>query len=159
MDGLAGPARPSMGRLDADYADWRIGAASTRAQLWVDRNFALDYTLKSLEKILDGVPRDAARQARIVLKSAAYDLLGRMIALIKAAPILPSPSARQRLDADLRTCADLLINEVRAAMVETAGELRGTLPPDSASVLDREIARWLESDGWHLINAAEACGT
>lgn len=53
--------RPSMGRRDARFADWCIGVCSQWAQLWVDRNFALDYTLKSLEKILDG---DARRQVR-----------------------------------------------------------------------------------------------
>ncbi|GAU71126.1 Clp family protein [Streptomyces sp. NBRC 110611] len=59
--GLAGPVRPSMGRQDAEFADWRIGVCSQWAQLWVDRNFALDYTLKPLEI------RAAARVARRLL--------------------------------------------------------------------------------------------
>jgi hypothetical protein len=53
---FGGAVRPSMGRVDARFADWRIGVASHWAQLWVDRNFALDYTLKSLEKVLEGPP-------------------------------------------------------------------------------------------------------
>jgi hypothetical protein len=59
--GLTGAARPAMGRLDAAFADWRIGRFSHHAQLWVDRNFTLDYTLKSLEKLLGGQSRHAAR--------------------------------------------------------------------------------------------------
>lgn len=69
--GLTGIPRPSMGRLDAEFADWRIGRFSLHAQLWVDRHFALDYTLKSLEKVLDGRPRHAMRAARVVMKDAA----------------------------------------------------------------------------------------
>jgi hypothetical protein len=74
--GLAGEVRPSMGRQDAEFADWRIGVCSHWAQLWIDRHFALDYTLKSLEKILDGDPRHQVRGARVVLKDAAYTVLG-----------------------------------------------------------------------------------
>ena len=84
--GLAGMVRPSMGRVDARFADWRIGVASHWAQMWVDRNFALDYTLKSLEKVLDGPPWHAVRQARVVLKDTAYTVLGEMIAAIEAQP-------------------------------------------------------------------------
>ncbi len=71
--GLAGAVRPSMGRVDARFADWRIGVASHWAQLWVDRNFALDYSLKSLEKVLDGPPRRIVRQARMVHRSRGDD--------------------------------------------------------------------------------------
>ncbi|MGH3923443.1 MAG: radical SAM protein, partial [Pseudonocardiaceae bacterium] len=46
--GLTGRADPSMGRVEARYADWRIGILARWSQRWIDRNFALDYTLKSL---------------------------------------------------------------------------------------------------------------
>src|SRR5260370_17124075 len=85
--GLAGAVRPSMGRVDARFADWRIGVASHWAQLWVDRNFALDYSLKSLEKVLDGPPRRIVRQARMVLKDAAYTLLGGLITPLEPQPL------------------------------------------------------------------------
>lgn len=78
--GLAGEPQPAMGRVGARFADWRIGVASEWAQRWVDRNFALDYMLKSLEKILDGSSRRAVRGARVVLKDASYTVLGGMIA-------------------------------------------------------------------------------
>lgn len=157
--GLAGDSRPAMGRLDAQYADWRIGIASERAQLWVDRNFALDYTLKSLEKILDGVPREAMRETRLVLKAAAFELLGQMITRIKAAPARPTAQARELLAGQIAACADLLITDLRGAVVQAADEVRAVLPTDARMVLDEEIRRWLEVQGWALINAAEACGT
>lgn len=52
--GLTGKPDPAMGRMDARYADWRIGVLARWGQLWIDRNFALDYTLKSLERVIDG---------------------------------------------------------------------------------------------------------
>ncbi|WP_301125980.1 B12-binding domain-containing radical SAM protein [Streptomyces cacaoi] len=89
--GLARQARPSMGRQDAEFADWRIGVCSKWAQLWVDRNFALDYTLKSLEKILDREPRYRVRTARVVLKDAAFTVLGAMIAAAENEPATRLP--------------------------------------------------------------------
>jgi hypothetical protein len=80
--GLAGHADPTMGRVEARFADWRIGACSRRAQMWVDRHFPLDYTLKSLEKILDGVPRRRVRDARVVIKDGAFRVLAGMLDLI-----------------------------------------------------------------------------
>jgi len=61
-----------MGRLDADFADWRIGRFAHHVQLWIDRHFALDYTLKSLEKFLDGHTRHSVRAARVVFKDGEY---------------------------------------------------------------------------------------
>lgn len=84
--GLAGQARPSMGRIDARFADWRIGACSHVVQLWVDRTVALDYTLKSLEKILDGDPREHVHAARVVIRDAAFTVLERMCGLLAACP-------------------------------------------------------------------------
>ncbi|GAA3755979.1 hypothetical protein [Salinactinospora qingdaonensis] len=77
--GLSGHPRPSLGRIDADFADWRIGICSQLAQLWIDRNFALDYTLKSIEKILEGEARHQVRHTRSLLKDAAFALLGAML--------------------------------------------------------------------------------
>lgn len=84
--GLTGGIRSAMGRQDARFADPCIGVCSRWAQLWVDRNFALDYTLKSLEKILDGEPRAAIRRARRVVKDAAYTVFGHMIRTIDDTP-------------------------------------------------------------------------
>jgi hypothetical protein len=114
--GLAGEIRPSMGRVDARCADWRIGVASRWAQLWVDRNFALDYTLKSLEKILDGQPRHAVRQARVVLKDAAYTVLGEMVSAIDAQSPRSAASASSRLSARIGALLDMQIDLLHARM-------------------------------------------
>jgi radical SAM superfamily enzyme YgiQ (UPF0313 family) len=157
--GLAGTIRPSMGRVDARFADWRIGVASRWAQLWVDRNFALDYTLKSLEKVLDGQPRHAARQARVVLKDAAYTVLGEMIAAIESEPRDPAADAGNRLTTRITAALDMQLGLLHARMEDTVREVAVSLPADHVGMLYREYERWQSADGWRLINAADPCGT
>jgi hypothetical protein len=155
--GLAKEARPSMGRVDADFRDWRIGRASAHAQLWVDRNFALDYTLKSIEKVIDGVPRRSTHQVRVAIRESAFRVLTSMIEAIRAyRATLPDVGAldidlvevlnaeRQRLEAQLRPL-------ISTALVD--------LPTTLAESLRREGARWTASREWALINASDPCGT
>jgi hypothetical protein len=155
--GLAGAARPSMGRVDARFSNWRIGVLSEHAQLWVDRNFALDYTLKSLEKILDGPPRTAVRAARVVIKNAAFQLLDDMVRLAAAHrfPHLDSDELAELLSHRMdRRHADL-----RDAMTDALGTVAETLPQQKARLLQAEYRRWVEQDRWSPINAADPCGT
>ncbi|GAA2720274.1 hypothetical protein GCM10010315_40240 [Streptomyces luteosporeus] len=157
--GLAGEVRPAMGRQDAEFADWRIGEASEWAQLWVDRNFALDYTLKSLEKVLDGAPRHTVREARVVLKDASFTVLGLMIQVIDRSPLHRSPVARTALRGALRAELDAQHAVLRARMGVVAEQVARCLPVDHAKTLEREYRRWEESREWRLINAADPCGT
>ncbi len=154
--GLAGPERPSMGRVDADFADWRIGVCSDAAQRWIDRNFALDYTLKSLEKLLDGPPRTRVRQARTVLKDAAHHLLGRMLDLLAA----HHPDGRDAaLATQIHAAMDEELDGLDDRLHRTVDDLARALPPASADLLRVEHRRWVQRDGWGLINAADPCGT
>ncbi|MEU8001520.1 radical SAM protein [Catellatospora sp. NPDC049111] len=154
--GLAGAMRPSMGRVDADFADWRIGRASHHAQLWVDRNFALDYTFKSLTKILDGDAYHAVRSARVVIKTAAFDLLGRMLDLIGQFP--PEHPDEAGLDARLRAAMDSAIADMAEVMDKTVAETGPRLPASARQLMVDEHSRWRAASGWQLINAAESCG-
>ncbi|SFC16612.1 B12-binding domain-containing radical SAM protein [Streptomyces aidingensis] len=157
--GLAGAPRPSMGRVDARFADWRIGVASTWAQRWVDRNFALDYTLKSLEKVLDGTPRQAVRQARVVLKDAAYTVLGEMIRAVEDQAPGPGTGGEAALSGWIGTLLEAEIDRLRQRMDDTVTEVAGVLGPEHARMLRREHGRWTSTSGWELINAADPCGT
>jgi hypothetical protein len=156
--GLAGAPRPAMGRVDARFADWRIGRSSHHAQLWIDRNFALDYTLKSLEKILDGQPRHIVRGARGVLKDAAYALLGHMLDLIDRYP-LTDDERPDEFDAGLLAVMDVEIRRLQDRMASTVQEVAPGLPADAAWLLVAEHRRWESATGWRLINAADPCGT
>jgi hypothetical protein len=158
--GLAGSIRPSMGRVDADFADWRIGACSRFAQLWIDRSFALDYTAKSLEKILDGIPRSLLHQARVTIRHAAYTVLTRMLCLVEG---YEESSGAGEAPGHFEQELEAILNEEWAdlaeAMTVTVAAALPSLPSDAAAMLQAEHQRWQQTQGWCLINAAEACGT
>jgi hypothetical protein len=156
--GLTGAVHPSMGRQDARYADWRIGLASHGAQLWIDRNFALDYTLKSLEKILDGEPRRSVRGARVVLKDAAYTILSRMITAIGEADVADM-SAHGGLQTRIGDMMQSELEALVARMSPVVDEVTGLVPGEQARLLHHEHDRWATNQKWRLINAADPCGT
>ncbi|MGH3913006.1 MAG: B12-binding domain-containing radical SAM protein [Pseudonocardiaceae bacterium] len=155
--GLAGAARPAMGRLDAEFADWRIGRFSHHAQLWVDRNFALDYTLKSLEKVLDGRPWEAVRAARVVIKDAAFGLLRAMVGLLERFPLdQPDPAV---LDEVLLKVMEQEFADLHTRVTRTVNDLVTVLRGDDTRLLFAEYTRWATTGSWELINAADSCGT
>jgi hypothetical protein len=155
--GLTGKAEPSMGRVEARFADWRIGVASRWAQLWIDRNFALDYTLKSMEKILDDQPYDIVRDLRRTIKTAAYRLLGGMIEVVGCTDKLAY--AADELNVSCQTLAGHLLAELRAELDTALTAVRDTLPSEQGDLLRGEHIRWAKNTSWRLINAADPCGT
>lgn len=169
--GLAGLPRPSLGRLDARFADWRIGRASHHAQLWIDRHFPLDYTLKSLEKILPDDTRHHVRQARLVLKDAAHWLLGRMLNLMDdSPPPEPNPdretalrpvrtSRAKAFDASLVDLLDTALADLQVKVDAVVESLAPELPVNGVDLLARQVRQWRSAREWKLINAAEASGS
>jgi hypothetical protein len=153
--GLTTVARPAMGKLDARFADWRIGRASHHAQMWVDRNFALDYTLKSLEKILDGPAYRAVRHLRRVVKSGAFSVLSNMVTAIESQTFEPPETAV--FDETLRAIMDREIINLAEAMSAALPEVTTALPPAERELLLREHGRWSGKRGWRLINEAGNC--
>ncbi len=154
--GLTGQAEPLMGRVACRYQDWRIGVASSWAQRWVDRHFALDYTLKSLEKVLDGAPRHAVRGARLVLKDAAYQVLGDLIRAIEQHD-LQQPGQERALSARIEVALEKRAGALRRQMTTTVEEVNGRLTGQHALTLAREHGRWTSVTSWELINAGESC--
>lgn len=152
--GLAGRSDPTMGRVEAAYADRRIGICAHRAQMWVDRNFPLDYTLKSLEKVLDGPARQGVRATRVVLKEAAFRVLTGMLRLVQSCAA-DTPDLDEAVLVALDAEADALATTLPVAVER----IRTLLPPASAELLHREFVRWRATKGWRLINAADPCGT
>lgn len=75
---LAGELNPEMWKRNVLYKDERIGQLSYHGQLWIDRLFALDYTLKSLQKVQDIV---IIKRLRTTIKDSHYSLLSCMLAI------------------------------------------------------------------------------
>ncbi|WP_285900053.1 radical SAM protein [Frankia sp. R82] len=157
--GLAGTVTPSMGRVEARYADWRIGVAAGWAQRWIDRHFALDYTFKSLEKILDGDPRRQVREARGVLKDASYAVLGDLIAEIGTHPLHHDPANEAVLDARIWQRAENRLTLLRGVLTAAVHDLLPDLGQEHAALLVTEHRRWSTASGWTLINAADSCAS
>ncbi|MGH3429827.1 MAG: hypothetical protein ACRDQZ_20035, partial [Mycobacteriales bacterium] len=155
--GLTGKADPSMGRVEARFADWRIGVLSRWSQLWIDRNFALDYTLKSLEKILDGQLYHVIRDLRQVIKTAAYRLLGGMIEALKQTDTITDTA--DELSTRCAKLAEHLIGEMHAELESAVGTVADCLSTGHRDLLRREHARWTDTKAWRLINVADPCGT
>lgn len=154
--GLAGRADPTMGRVEARFADWRIGVCSRHAQMWVDRHFALDYTLKSLEKILDGNARHRIRSARVVIKDASFRVLTGMLGLITT---YPAQAPDTSLDAAMQWLLDAEFAELTRVLSTAIAYVLSALPESSRHLLDHEFTRWCSTDNWQLINAGDSCGT
>ncbi|MFI8193797.1 hypothetical protein ACIF8T_34350 [Streptomyces sp. NPDC085946] len=155
-EGLTGQPEPLMGRVACRYRDWRIGVASGWAQRWVDRHFVLDYTFKSLEKVLDGAPRHVVRQARVVLKDAAYEVLGDVIDAIEQYD-LERPEREAALSARIQAALDARAGMLRDRMATTVAEVGRHLSGEHAATLAREHGRWASATSWELINAGESC--
>jgi hypothetical protein len=154
--GLTGQADPSMGRVEARYADWRIDILARWSQLWIDRNFALDYLLKSLEKVVDGRPYGRVRDLRGVLKSAAYAFLGAMMEALEDTDTLADDQTD--LEERCTAMAKAMIRELRNELEPAVAAVQVDLPAEHRDLLDREYDRWAAATEWRLINAADPCG-
>jgi hypothetical protein len=80
-NGLNGPLNLFLGKMDSSYVDSRIGVLSKCAQLWIDRNFSLDYVLKSLTKIRSKKTRNEIIKMRLIIKRFSFRLLGAMLVI------------------------------------------------------------------------------
>ncbi|SMD27429.1 B12-binding domain-containing radical SAM protein [Kibdelosporangium aridum] len=155
--GLTGEINPLMGRVEARYADWRIGVLARHGQLWIDRNFALDYALKSIEKILSDGPYQAVRTVRRILKSAAYRLFGEMLDALRRTEI--HDTDHDELDEACRAIADTLIAGLSVDLDTAITAAASSLSDEHRNLVRREHHRWSSTTGWRLINAADPCGT
>lgn len=158
-EGLAGQQRPSMGRQDAEFKDWRIGIASAWAQLWIDRSFPLDYTLKSIEKVTDGDGWRAARRARVVLKESAYSVLGEMLREIQQTPLEGGRDNGAALHTAMRLSLERELAALRDQLDVVVRKTAELVPDHLREVLVSQYLEWRKTETWRLINAGDPCGT
>jgi hypothetical protein len=157
----------SMGRRNSLYQDARIRLMSVCAQLWIDRNFALDYTLKSLIKITGSGNRRVINAARNVLRDHSYQLLGSMLFLCTGDKtcLLGHPCPEELVDLRKRVVASspdawdsmfmTVLDLQFARLVEdwkphSAG-IR-LVAQGAAATFTNVHERWMQSRDWRLIN-------
>lgn len=134
----------TLGKRDVDYLDKRIESMSHYSQLWIDRNYSLDYTLKSLAKLYPNGVSDTIRDVRKIYKRSSYTLLGEMISFAK--------------DKDTGTQIDYseLLNQNFAELAASLGKsfsfLYPVLSPMEAKALKRQYTTWKATNRWTLIN-------
>jgi hypothetical protein len=98
------------------------------------------------------------REARVVLKDAAYTVLGEMIHVVEAQP-LDDPDAERALSGQIGGLVNVQIDLLRGRMAASVGQAGARLRAEHVDLLRREHDRWGTAAGWHLINAADPCGT
>jgi hypothetical protein len=169
--GLALDVVPLMGRRNALYRDPAIGYMSDWAQRWVDRNFAFDYTLKSLEKVSPPAQQHALRGLRRTLKASGYALLGRMLAWATGDPtLLPQECGpelgpverrsagllhdRAACDAAMRELLDPHYQDLTKVISPHLRPLATSLGEHRGGVLLEQASRWMRKRDWSLINDA-----
>lgn len=149
--GLARDFVHSMGRRNAEYKDRRIGLLSLWGQRWVDRNFSLDYTLKSLEKLSAGKEKSAIRQARYALRRSAYELLATFLDLVRR--LGPDADTVDAFSQKIESAANEHLAELVSSIDQCVADMRGAVLPERLQILTREIDRWQRRTAWNLINS------
>jgi radical SAM superfamily enzyme YgiQ (UPF0313 family) len=169
--GLARDENALMGRRDADFIDPIIGQLSRHAQMWIDRSFALDYTLKSVIKIMGEDAQAPVMGLRLILKDYAYRLLGMMLTAANDRPALaarPDDGIRALEIATLcgwtaSAGADVRARGINAIMTSLFEEfvmiMSGAITSELAhirgeahEIVRKELDKWQEPREWSLIN-------
>ena len=170
--GLGGDINLSMGRQDVHFLDSRIEIMSYVSQLWIDRNFSLDYMLKSILKLCNPNIRARVAFLREILKEAAYSLLGQMLFIVTGkSAILPNGvllidrlllkalhqkwKATEDQESQLQlfitlmdTHFDQLVDVIRTNFTQT----QSYFPDDINILISQEINTWQTRSKWSLIN-------
>lgn len=133
---------PMMGRYKASFKDPKIGMISDWAQRWVDRNFSFDYTLKSLEKISDGITKQSIRELRFLIRTQAYIVLGNFI------------DCYSNLKKDSRLLREICNEnfiELVSSIHKNIPHVK-SLPKELTDILNEEYLKWSNKSHWKLIN-------
>ncbi|EIU6784208.1 radical SAM protein [Vibrio parahaemolyticus] len=152
-----------MGRVDANFKDNDIGLFSYYSQMWVDRNFAFDYTLKSMQKISNEKDYNLINSIRVLLRKYSYQLLGCLIYLktknviyLKDLNLDISRVIELSFISDLKVSIELLLNDFFNSLVkEVFITLNISKDLSNTQVKDEIINSfytWKKNKKWELIN-------
>lgn len=161
----------SMGKRKARYKNFEIGLLSLFSQKWVDRNFALDYLLKSILKINSKETRGTIIQLRLRIKDFSYSLLGKMLTLVTGnISLLHEPSEAEKLELEKsirewsgaeneeekrRILLNLLnahFNLLSREFTNRLAELRSFINHSEYELISKMVDAWIDKDNWEVIN-------
>lgn len=167
------PGAPNylMGRQDVKYSNPIIGILSKHAQMWVDRNFALDYTFKSLLKVMEPSLHPIVMKFRKILKSYAYRFLGIMLVIANNDLSLEANIGDSRSAIEQATkagwtenysidCLNMVLPQVmdwlfdKLSLNMESSFLQNALYLDTVShrLIEKQLTKWGKSVDWKLIN-------
>jgi hypothetical protein len=161
----------AMGKRNARYKDSRIGMMSETSQRWIDRNFALDYVLKSIIKITNKKSGRMVFALRAKLKEYSYSLLAKMLSLaaneisfsipwvISKDDELSDLMARwnsEASDESRRLIHGELLNHHFQRLKEDfrilLRSIEDGIDPVQFRLIQSQVEQWLNRRDWELIN-------
>jgi radical SAM superfamily enzyme YgiQ (UPF0313 family) len=154
----------SMGKYNSIYKDERIGLMSYYSQLWIDKNFALDYFFKSMMKIKLIETSSYLEKFRQLFKKNSYYLLGMFLEFtLQRDDLLPSYVEKNikvfiqhckkgvSLDTTLKEITLFLFKKLKTEIEGFSNELFQYLEEDEKKLFLELYQSWL-SKNWRLIN-------
>lgn len=169
--GLAGDYSYSMGRRHSRYLNSDIEIMSELSQQWVDRNFTLDYTLKSMMKISENHEYEIITNLRRIIKKYAYGLLAKMLTLINGNNDFldyagfQNSSQLKYLHGVFKSCNNMRDKrqilyevmdehhiELKIDLEHTFKAIENELAKQHALQIKLEFEKWIIRTKWQLIN-------
>lgn len=167
--GLLLTSNLQMGRVNSRYNDPIIGLFSHHCQLWIDRNFPLDYLLKSLQKIHGADISKLINRLRLTLKDYSYQLLGEFINLEVVVEVydkfdfisenllrhLKHKWLGASIDHKSHTLLhilDLYSDSLKLKLLNEFEGLKLLLPSNTYQMLSDALVSWDKNKTWRLIN-------
>jgi radical SAM superfamily enzyme YgiQ (UPF0313 family) len=152
-----------MGKYVASYIDERIGLMSHHSQLWIDRNFSLDYLLKSLLKTKDKSMSLSLERVRNIIKRHSYVLLGKfLVCATKNIDIISMPDdsathlkslyERLSLETSLQIILEKQREDLSTEIHDSLNNVSACLHTWEMELLKTEVEKWSSGSTWRLIN-------
>ncbi|POP63758.1 radical SAM protein [Pseudomonas syringae] len=143
--GLAGATNPLMGRKESIYIDKRIGQVSSVSQRWIDQSFALDYTLKSIQKRVPSHVAESLNDSRVLLKSFCHGFIVNCLSDVVS-------SSRLMSEAEIRKLLNLEFSKMAPSISETVLAICDQLSIVDSEILVHQLSLWKCPSDWRLIN-------
>lgn len=168
--GLAEEYVFSMGKRRAKYKNEDVGLISLNSQRWIDKNFAVDYLLKSIIKISNKDIRDTIMLLRMRIKDYSYSLLGKMLTLVtgdlkylyqpRESEVVQVKDLSERWkngsykvkDAVFLKLLEFHFELLKDEFKKELKQLKPFIKEDDYGLIEKQVKSWASGEVWELIN-------